>query len=317
MNRSALAIAVLVALRLATGWHFFNEGVDKLDPAFEAESAGFLRGATGPLATQFRKMVTGPHNAARHLATPSEAGELSPTESVAEVGGPWLEDIAASWSSGLARVARLGASDDEIARAVALKDDLLEGLDTYIKDEADAVVALRHEVWRLGNMEAEASGDAAPFFQDRVKQKRAAIWGDLQPWFNAASIADKSFTDGVVEIVSDSVGDKRRVESALAERSPLRRINTLVMVVVLGSGILLFLGLCTPLAAVVAAGFLLSVMATQPPWVDGADTKYFFYQLVEVIALLLLAVTCAGRWAGLDRLVFGGSPAPVDNSADE
>ena len=62
----------------------------------------------------------------------------------------------------------------------------------------------------------------------------------------------------------------------------------------------MILGLFTRLASLVGALFLLSVMATQPPWVAGANTTYFFYQLVEVAALLLLAATSAGRWAGLD-----------------
>jgi uncharacterized membrane protein YphA (DoxX/SURF4 family) len=53
---------LLVLLRLAIGWHFFIEGVDKLDslytgptpshPAFN--SAGYLREASGPLAGVFR-----------------------------------------------------------------------------------------------------------------------------------------------------------------------------------------------------------------------------------------------------------------------
>jgi hypothetical protein len=60
------------------------------------------------------------------------------------------------------------------------------------------------------------------------------------------------------------------------------------------------------LAAVVGALFLLSVIAAQPPWVTGASPTY--YQTVECAALLVLAGTGAGRWAGLDYfgyLLFG------------
>jgi uncharacterized membrane protein YphA (DoxX/SURF4 family) len=59
---------LLVLLRLAIGWHFFIEGVDKLDslytgptpghPAFN--SAGFLRESSGPLASAFRRQAGDP-----------------------------------------------------------------------------------------------------------------------------------------------------------------------------------------------------------------------------------------------------------------
>lgn len=63
-------------------------------------------------------------------------------------------------------------------------------------------------------------------------------------------------------------------------------------------GALLILGLFTRPAAIAAAGFLLSVILMQPPWVDGAVPTY--YQAVEMFALLGLAAVGAGRYAGLD-----------------
>jgi uncharacterized membrane protein YphA (DoxX/SURF4 family) len=46
----------LVALRLAIGWHFFVEGMDKLaNPSWSSEP--YLREATGPLAPTFRHMA--------------------------------------------------------------------------------------------------------------------------------------------------------------------------------------------------------------------------------------------------------------------
>jgi len=44
-------------------------------------------------------------------------------------------------------------------------------------------------------------------------------------------------------------------------------------------------------------------MATQPPWVEGANTTVFYYQLVEVAALVVLFASAAGRWAGLDFIL--------------
>ena len=55
-NPSGRTRVLLVLLRLAIGWHFFTEGMDKLyDPAWTG--AGYLREATGPLAPRFRELA--------------------------------------------------------------------------------------------------------------------------------------------------------------------------------------------------------------------------------------------------------------------
>ena len=82
-------------------------------------------------------------------------------------------------------------------------------------------------------------------------------------------------------------------------------LDTTIKYVVLIVGILLILGLCTRPACVVGIGFLASVIATQPPWVETANTMYFYYQLVEVLALFVLFVFAAGQFGGLDYLANG------------
>ena len=77
-------------------------------------------------------------------------------------------------------------------------------------------------------------------------------------------------------------------------------MNLAVTGLTIGVGLCLLVGLFTRLASVAGAFFLLSVMATQPPWVAGANTQFFYYQLVEFAALLFLAAVAAGRVAGLD-----------------
>lgn len=307
MTRTAAIIAVLVLLRLATGWHFFNEGVKKLDPDFS--SAGFLRQAKGPMASTFRSMVTGPYNGVAHLGGPLEAGSEGADDAVKESINAWLAEIESSWSSGLTRVARLGASDEALEQAAALQATSLAELRSYLDGESASIADLRHEAWRLAKMQAKAEKDPPPFIGERIAAKQNEVWGGMQPWFAAVSGAQAQFAEGVASLVDDESATDERVISALAERSQLRLVDGLVTIVVLGCGILLFLGLFTRVAAVVAAGFLLSVMITQPPWVAGANTDYFFYQLVEVAALATIAVVGAGRWAGLDRLVFSEAPA--------
>jgi uncharacterized membrane protein YphA (DoxX/SURF4 family) len=63
-------------------------------------------------------------------------------------------------------------------------------------------------------------------------------------------------------------------------------------------GILLILGLLTPLAATLGGLFLLSVVLSQMPGYPGTAPTYF--QAVEALALFALAGVDAGRYAGLD-----------------
>jgi uncharacterized membrane protein YphA (DoxX/SURF4 family) len=65
-------------------------------------------------------------------------------------------------------------------------------------------------------------------------------------------------------------------------------------------GILLMIGLLTPLASWAAALFLISVILSQMPGYPGAEPTY--YQAIECLACITLACTDAGRYAGLDFL---------------
>ena len=296
---STTAIFLLVALRLATGWHFFSEGFKKLDSGFS--SAGFLHSAKGPLAPAFRGLVTGPHGSFKILGAAAEA-DTTPSDSP-----PYetlVENVESSWHAGLERLGRLGIDEECAARAEELIDQKLTELTHYLTTERAAIEELQHDMWRLEKL--RANGDEAPFQREQIEDKEKEIWRTLQPWGQAVSQIDQELSDDLVELAAnyEVAPNPNRIRSAMAERSLLSYINFGVKVVLIGSGVGLFLGLFTPLAATAAALFLLSVIATQPPWVAGTDTTYFFYQLVEVLALLFIAAAGAGRWAGLDGVYY-------------
>jgi uncharacterized membrane protein YphA (DoxX/SURF4 family) len=82
-----LTMLLLVALRLAIGWHFFFEGVHKLDSFVKGEtttskpftSAGYFREAPGPLAWEMRQQLGDPDDDAlsRLTLAPSSSSEDS------------------------------------------------------------------------------------------------------------------------------------------------------------------------------------------------------------------------------------------------
>ena len=82
----------------------------------------------------------------------------------------------------------------------------------------------------------------------------------------------------------------------------------------------LLIGLLTRLNCVLAAGFLLMLYFSSPPWPwlptppnSPGNTLYVNRNVIEMFALLALATTASGRWFGVDALVdwtlgalFGG-----------
>jgi uncharacterized membrane protein YphA (DoxX/SURF4 family) len=75
-----------------------------------------------------------------------------------------------------------------------------------------------------------------------------------------------------------------------------------VTIVTIGVGVCLLLGFFTRTASIVGAIFLLGVIASQPFWI--AESVPTINQCIECAGLLVLAGTGAGRWLGLDALIY-------------
>lgn len=324
------AIAAVVLLRLLCGWHFFNEGVKKLDPSFS--SAGFLRTAKGPLAPTFKSMVTGPYGAYTVLNQPVEigsrsaeeqaeidawmadygkrsavaakAGEALPMDMPAVVpGAAWVDQIGESWDAGLVRLGRLGVEGEAAEKLAALRDAKIGEAVNYLYTEQPGIADLQHEAWRLKTLKKEIGDSPAPFQRDLVADQEGVVWTTMQPWVRSVQVIEEGFIEQAGGITSEAGVSPGRVASTLGERGMLGWIDFLVTIVVLGSGICVFLGLGTRIAAVLAAGFLVSLILTQPPGSYGVDLTFFFTWAIECVAFLVLAAVGAGQWAGIDGLM--------------
>jgi uncharacterized membrane protein YphA (DoxX/SURF4 family) len=338
---STIAIAAIVLLRLLCGWHFFNEGVKKLDPSFT--SAGFLRTAKGPLAPMFRAMIPGPYGAHIDLARPIEFGSRTPetqaaidkwlvdygkrAADAAKAGQPlphdidpavpgsgWVLNIAKGWDEGIERLAKAKIAEETLEKIRQLHDEKLGEVVYYVYGLYPNIDDLQHEEWRLAQLR-QSSGQSggkspAPFLQTQIDAKDNENWKTMQPWIATVRQIEDKFIEEAQAIAADTAADAKiepsSVANALAEKSSLKLIDGAVTCVVLGAGVCVFLGFLTPIAALLAAGFLLSLIMTQPPWVTGADMTAFFNWSIELAAFLVLAAVGAGRWAGIDGLLLGG-----------
>jgi uncharacterized membrane protein YphA (DoxX/SURF4 family) len=307
----------LVLLRLAVGWHFFGEGSEKvvydrhdgrMRMDFSAE--GFLNNAKGPLATAFRLFAPDGHDYRELLAVPKQ--NVPPAEGETAPPAPyeaWVARIAADW--GVVRddaKAVTGLTDEQKARIDEAYNQRLKQLEDSLAAEKDAIVEYQHELWRLANWRALPEAGEVPFYDERIAAKTAETSGPPQSWVNQVREIEAGFKSDLRAVLTDEQRNLALTVTALdtaltdAREDRLRIINVVVTALTLGVGICLLLGFFTRLASLAGALFLLSVIASQPPWL--AESAETMFPCVECCALLVLAGTGAGRWAGLDYFTY-------------
>lgn len=335
--------AALVLLRLCVGWHFFSEGVKKVsydqstgEWSLNVPTEGLLRQAKGPLAGFFQNRIPGGHQWQSTLAVPEEltpesgkqltnwaSGYVKRRQSELAIGkhtavkipkfvpyAAWLAEIEADRRATHERFTKIaGLTDEQRSQAAEIFERRQSQLADYLVGEALDMQAYRHQLWQLEQMQETPGANEVPYKAERLAQKQAEVARTPQKWIAAVRQFDQQFADELRGLLSEeqlasSVGPQAEAALTDPKARQLHWMNVAVAGATIGVGLCLLVGLFTRLAAVVGILFLLSVMATQPPWVAGADTTFFYYQLVEVAALVLLAAAAAGRVAGLDFFLY-------------
>ncbi|HYO26533.1 MAG TPA: DoxX family protein, partial [Lacipirellulaceae bacterium] len=245
---------------------------------------------------------------ARRVAAAKKEGKVPPVEFPPMAPyAPWAERIDADWQSMTADFKAVpGLSAEQQQAADAALAHRRQQLADYLATEENAFADWQHELWRLGDWEAADEAGDLPFQSERIVEKRAETKGSTAGWVAQVRALEESLQRDLREVLSpeQSANEATRAaaEEALTDEksAKLARINFAVTCLIIGVGACLLLGLFTRVAALGGIIFLLMVIATQPPWVPGAITTMFHYQLVEIAALVVLLVVGAGRWAGLD-----------------
>ncbi len=312
----AFAVVALVLLRVVTGWHFFSEGLQKIDrdPAtgeyrITFSAAAFLSAAKGPFADYFQSMAPNGHDWQTLLAVPHQNKMGSPedakTASERDPARAWADHIAEAWQSILDQATAIpGLAEAQVQQAKAAfarrKKELLD----YLASEKAAIAKYQHELWRLENWRAKPEAADLPFEKERITKKASETSSQARAWAAGVAELEATYLADLREILSPEQRAETATTSAVenattgTREAKLQRVNLAATVLTIGVGICLLLGLFTRLAAVAGALFLLSVIATQPPWLSTAEPTY--YQSVELAGLLVLAATGTGRWLGLD-----------------
>ncbi len=330
-------VAFLVALRVLIGVQFLTAGIDKLDPSFS--SAGFLRSASGPLAGFYQSQAPLPHQWDQYLLSPLPPGESFESERVyldrdkktkawivgkkrtkidrvghipfpTDAYGPWAGQVASDWYEVVKQFQGLpGISDEQQQASEAEFNNAYYRLARFMEEHRGDLADYHHEASRLSEMKREAANGSPPFAKERIKAKKAQVEAIPRPWVAEVAALEEGFYESLAALPTDEQTElAAQASGVLYPATTLHRIDNLVKWLTLIVGVCLIVGFCTRLAAVAGAAFLVSIISTQPPWVEGiaANVKLIVgYQGIEVLALLLLAAIGAGAWAGLDGLIWG------------
>jgi uncharacterized membrane protein YphA (DoxX/SURF4 family) len=332
-------MVMLVALRLAIGWHFFKEGLShRTDPTWTSE--GFLKQAKGPLAAEYQAVLPKFHDWDRLILSPLPDNSATSKEEIGEAVSAkdtavdkaaadksnkadkpakpatayddWLTQVKNDWKTDQDAFANFyKLTDEQKAQAAEIDKKSTQQMEELLKGDAEDIRLYRELVYRAQMMQATAGGGEIPFIKSRAAVVQKNPVGEAGLAGTSAVIsssppaweADAKGIEKLRHMRLDDLltADQRKLGEQPPESAKLHKIDTAVSWLVLGVGACLIVGLFTRLAAVAGAAFLLSVICSQPPWI--AESVPTYSHVIECLALLALATTAVGRWGGLDYFI--------------
>jgi uncharacterized membrane protein YphA (DoxX/SURF4 family) len=307
-----LAAFFIVLLRIAIGWHFLNEGLEKVDSTYGGGKEPFsaeiyLRNANGPLGPYFRQMIPDVDGLDR----------LDP------------DKTKATWAAEVARISSHYAfNEDDKKKAGAILDENLQWLTYWFSEPPNAEKLKKYHHDLDESNQTESDPQALSYQKERALESRRGLEADRRALLAPLLDREKSLREAVIKLAAGEQAQAAGPPSA--PRNGLELINNLTMFGLIAIGGCLILGFLTPLAALSAATFLAMIYFSMPPWPGlppnpRTEGHYLIVSknLVEMLACLVLATTPSGHWIGLDALFFGAArrrrlaPATVGHPAQE
>ena len=273
-----ISIVTLVALRLVIGWHFYREGADKIIQG-DWSASPFMVSATGPLAPLYQGLVWDMDGRAR-----------LDKEAALERWDQYRQRVVDHYRFDEQQAEQAQRVYDTRRRQLEwFFNEYEEDLDTYFKGV---------ERWERNRRDAARQGVTS--LRGQSQQIERELQRELVPLL---ATTDKIRTGYQRDLHALATPEQAR-RGTLALPRPGRQLMDTVFIdsfipyfdVVVGA--MLILGLFTRVAALAGAGFLAGIVLTQWPWAPGAVPTH--YQVIEMFALLVIAATGAGRFAGLD-----------------
>jgi len=286
-----MAAFFLVVLRMAIGWHFLYEGMEKVrsfqsPKPFSAEV--YLRNANGPLTDHFRSIIPDVDSVA-HLDTKTAAGR-------------WKSELDAFTS-------HYALTADQKTAADKAYEGAVKKLDAWTKDRQNTedLDKYLHELTQ--NQALLANPDAMSYERERAQAKRKDLETDRKKLVTALdAIRDEIFTSADKSLTAEQKA-KGPVPHAWTQLDVINRLTAWGLTL---SGVSLLLGLFTPLGCLGGAWLLTMFYLAMPP-LPGlpenpmAEGHYLIVNknMIEFLACMALLFIPTSLWVGLDAVLFG------------
>jgi uncharacterized membrane protein YphA (DoxX/SURF4 family) len=311
-------VVMLVVLRLSLGCHFLYEGLWKIANRKTFSAEPFLAEAKGPLAPLFYAMVPDIDGTERLTYEKDAQGLPRLTKGKPVVKA---ESTLAAWQALKDRaVEDYRMTEEQQAEADKLLKRYQAMLKEYLDDNAEEIVAYLGSLSRF-QAEKEQGGNNAPYYKKRMWDRRQDLRKEVKVWLAYIDTLGDDFKNDLWNLLDD----QRQARGYFpAGWNPfawpqMEQINFAVTYGLTAIGLCLMLGLFTRPAALGGAAFMVFVILTQPNWPtiyppagpEGGHALIINKDFVEMVALLLLATTAAGRWGGLDAFLSRWLPFPL------
>lgn len=285
-------ILALIALRLGIGWHFYMEGASKIRGG-DFSSVGFVNGAKGPLADQFQSLVWD-HDGSLRLDQAKINGLFTDAANNAAKHFGFSEEQQKQLSRMVMRYAGQDSKKQYVGKLNEVFAESEEDIFKYWQNVERLQEMDQANAW---NDVASLRGQKEKIETDRMSSVKSAlasidaIWKQYEGQINSIATPEQFKKSGFYRF-------SRPGEGPLSTST----VDRIIPYFDLTIGGLLIVGLFTPLAGWAAALFLLSVVLSQMPGFPGTQPTYF--QAVEALACVALATCGAGRFAGLDFILW-------------
>jgi len=340
--KERFALVFLVLLRMAIGWHFLFEGIEKqrsvnIGPTETNRpwtSEGYFREAQGPMAVLMRKKIGDLDEQALARLTVGDSAPIPTplTQECNDYAQRFASHYKLSAEQRQAMEEKLQQQRERTAtwfRARLYSPEwALSGLWSDVDRkpfkhaisspsfEANESVAERVEEYRaklaeyhsLLHEKPEAMGkDTEKTRRNAVRADLNALRSELLAMLNGRTGEMKSSLTVVLTPEQLSLGS---VPEPVSRRSFIYYVDWLTRWGLLLIGIGLLLGLFSRTSAFAGALFLLMAVLSTPalPWLPEPPNTEGHYliiskNVIEMLALFMLACIPSGRWFGLDALV--------------
>ncbi len=317
-----LAVAALVLLRLALGFHFLYEGAWKIGP-FERFSTShhedftaepFLTQAKGPISGLFYAMLPDVNGRERlQIVTDAKGKTRIDAGAITQRWYDFRRDFLSHYQPGRSADDGAQAAYQRLSRAAERTyKDFLAKADEYLKANTEDIVAYFDALDRF-EKDPERN-QQAPFQKQRRWDRMMDLRHEADKWIKDLGAQETAFKNSLYSLLDE---DQKKMDRVPRSWNPFRwdrmeQINFAVTWGLTAIGVCLMLGFFTPCAALGGAAFMCFVVMTQPafPGIYPADLPVVGHALlvnkdfVEMVALLVVAATAAGRWGGLDYFLY-------------